>query len=67
MGIPLPRQARGRVLIVIGGFIFGAILGSVLAFRRGGARLDMLQYGGVFAIIFTVLGMFVTIVIGRLI
>jgi hypothetical protein len=54
-------------LIVIGGFLLGAILGSVLALRRGGRRLDMLQYGAVFAIIFTIIGMFLTIVIDRMV
>lgn len=54
-------------MIVIGGFIIGAILGSMLARRRGGARLDLLQYGAVFAILGTILGMFLTIAIGRMI
>ncbi|MGV8951506.1 MAG: hypothetical protein ACOH2M_10420 [Cypionkella sp.] len=54
-------------MIVIAGIIIGAILGSVLARKRGGRRLDMLQYGAVYALIFAIIGMFITIVIDRMI
>ncbi len=54
-------------MIVIAGLIIGAILGSLQARKRGGRRLDMLQYGAVYALIFTIIGMFITIVIDRMI
>ncbi len=43
------------------------LLGVVQARRKGGNRLDMLQYAGVFAIIGAIAGMFVTIAIDRMI
>lgn len=53
-------------MIVIGGFILGAILGATTALRRGGRNLDALQYGAGFAILFTLIGLFVTIFIDRM-
>lgn len=52
-------------MIVIGGFVLGAILGATTALRRGGRKLDALQYGAGFAILFTIIGMFITIFLGR--
>lgn len=53
-------------MIVIGGFILGAILGATTALRRGGRKLDALQYGAGYAILFTLIGLFATIIIDRL-
>ena len=52
-------------MIVIAGLILGAALGARTAIKRGGKRLDALQYGAAFAIIFTLLGLFLTIILHR--
>ena len=54
-------------MIVIACLFIGAVLGVVHARRRGGNRLDIWQYAGVFAIIGAIIGMFVTIGIDRMI
>jgi hypothetical protein len=53
-------------MIVIAGLVIGALFGWVRAARRGGNNLDKLQYAGVHAIIFTVIGMILTIGIDRM-
>ena len=53
-------------MIVIGGFILAAANGGVTAKRRGGRRLDILQYAAGYAIAFTLLGLFATIFIDRM-
>lgn len=52
-------------MFILGGTILGAILGAAIALRRGGRKLDALQYGAAFAIIFTLLGLFLTIILHR--
>lgn len=47
------------------GFVFGAILGAFRARARGGKRLDMLQWGAAFAILFGLVGLFALIFIER--
>ena len=54
-------------MIVIAGLVLGAIFGAVLAARRGGKRLDILQYAAGFGIAFCLLGLFVTIFIERMV
>lgn len=53
-------------MIVITSLITGAVLGTLSARRRGGNRLDMLQYGAVYAIVFGLLGMLATLAIEKL-
>ena len=53
-------------MIVIAGLFIGAVLGGLTAKRRGGKRLDILQYAAIYGIAFALLGMFATIVIDRL-
>jgi hypothetical protein len=53
-------------MIVIFGFIFGALLGSFRARRRNGSGFDIAQYAVAHAIFFALLGLFVTIAIDRL-
>lgn len=53
-------------MIVILGLIIGAILGGTIAVRRKGKALDILQYAAVFAIIFAIVALFVTIILHRL-
>lgn len=47
------------------GMVFGALLGAIVAKRKGGNRLDMAQYAGGFAIIFGLVGLFVAIYLAR--
>ena len=53
-------------MIVIAALIFGAIYGVYTASRKGGNRLDKAQYGAVYAIIFTLVGLFVTVAIDKM-
>lgn len=53
-------------MVIIGLFVIGAILGVVHQKRRGGSRLDMAQYGAVWALIGAIIGMFATIGIERM-
>ena len=47
------------------GMLIGALLGAVVAKRKGGNRLDMAQYAGGFAIIFGLIGLFIAIYLAR--
>lgn len=53
------------MIIPLGGMLIGAILGVLSAKRRGGKTLDLLQWGGVLAIIGGVIGLFVLVMIER--
>lgn len=53
-------------MIVLAGLVFGAILGAGLAKKRGGKKLDMLQYAAGFGILFSLLGLFATIFLERM-
>ncbi|MFZ1470695.1 MAG: hypothetical protein WAT09_17230 [Paracoccaceae bacterium] len=53
-------------MIVIGGLVLGVILGAVTAYRRGGKPADIAQYAAVYGILFTIIGLFATIMIERL-
>lgn len=46
--------------------LVGVVLGAVTALRRGGRKLDALQYAAGFGIAFTLLGFVVSILIVRL-
>ena len=52
-------------MIVLAGMVLGILVGSITAKNRGGQRLDILQYGAVYGIAFTLLGIFATIIIER--
>ncbi|MEX1235507.1 MAG: hypothetical protein WEB56_11040 [Roseovarius sp.] len=52
-------------MIVIIAAILGAIAGSLVARRRKGRTADILQYACVFALIFALVALFVTIMIQR--
>ncbi|MFM2356827.1 MAG: hypothetical protein RLZZ528_2563 [Pseudomonadota bacterium] len=54
-------------MIVIAGLILGSLYGYVRATRRGGNGFDKAQYTLVHGILFGVIGMFVTILIDRLV
>lgn len=53
-------------MIVILGAIIGAIIGGSLAKKRGGKPLDILQYAGIFALMFAIGGLFVTLFAHRI-
>ncbi|MFA5538345.1 MAG: hypothetical protein WCZ72_08825 [Gemmobacter sp.] len=53
-------------MIVIAGFVLGALWGAYLARRRRGNRLDMAQYAAGFGIAFALLGLFATIFLERM-
>jgi hypothetical protein len=50
---------------VLGGALFGALLGAGLARRRGGKAVDMAHYAAVLAICFALVGLFVSVLFGR--
>jgi hypothetical protein len=54
-------------MIVIAALIAGAMFGYVRARRRNGNTFDKAQYALVHAILFGVIGMFVTILIDRMV
>ena len=53
-------------MIVLAFALFGGLLGAGQARRRDGNRLDIAQYAAVYAIAFALLGLIVTIALGRL-
>ncbi|HSF65700.1 MAG TPA: hypothetical protein VLA78_15025 [Paracoccaceae bacterium] len=53
-------------MIVLAGLLGGAMAGAMLARKRGGKGLDMLQYAAGYGILFCILGLFLTIFIERL-
>ena len=52
-------------MIVLVAALIGAVLGALTARRRNGNRLDMLQYAAVYAIIFAMGGLALSIVLDR--
>ena len=52
-------------MITIIAAIAGMALGATTALRRGGKRLDALQYGAGYGVAFALLGMVITIIIDR--
>lgn len=52
-------------MIVLLGAILGTITGAMIAWRRKGRVADILQYAFVFFLIFTMAGLFLTLIIHR--
>lgn len=52
-------------MIVIIGAILGALTGALVAKRRKGNTADILQYAAVYCLIFTLAGLFLTLMIHR--
>ncbi len=50
---------------IAAGAAIGALLGAGLARRRGGRLADMLHYGAVLAIVLALVGLFVSVFLGR--
>ncbi len=53
-------------MIVIAGLLFGALFGALRARKRQGTGFDIAQYAAAHAILFALLGLFVTILIDKL-
>jgi hypothetical protein len=53
-------------MLVIAGVMLGGALGAMTAAKRGGKRLDILQYATAFGIAFGLLGLFLTIFVERM-
>ena len=53
-------------MLVIGGLVLGAIGGALYARRYGGKPIDMAQYAASFGIAFGLLGLFLTLLLDRL-
>ncbi len=53
-------------MIVIAGLVIGAIIGARTALKRGGRKLDALQYGAAYGILCALVGLVLTIIIGRI-
>lgn len=53
-------------MIVIASMLAGAVTGAYTAKRKHGNLADILQYGGVFAILFGLLGLFLTVFIEKM-
>ncbi|MEM1361567.1 MAG: hypothetical protein AAGF94_07595 [Pseudomonadota bacterium] len=54
-------------MIVIAGAVLGGSWGAWLARKRGGKPADMAQYAAGYAIAFALLGLFVTVLIDRIV
>lgn len=54
-------------MIVIAGLVIGAAIGARTALKRGGRKLDALQYGAAYGILFALVGLVITIVVGRIV
>lgn len=53
-------------MILIACLVIGAVLGWRRAVALGGNRKDRMQYAAAFALAFTVIGLFLTIIIDRI-
>ena len=53
-------------MIVLAGFLLGALWGALHARRRKGNRLDVAQYAGIFGIIGAVIGLLAAVILDRM-
>lgn len=53
-------------MFVIGGLVLGAIGGGLRARTRGGKAADIAQYAAVYAILFALIGLFLTLYLDRM-
>lgn len=49
----------------LGGLLIGALLGALMAKRKGGKALDLLQWAAVMALILGIIGLFIAIFMTR--
>lgn len=52
-------------MIVIIAALIGGIIGGTIAAKRGGKRLDIIQYVGIYALAFGLVGLIATLVLDR--
>ncbi|MCB1345297.1 MAG: hypothetical protein H6900_11905 [Rhodobacter sp.] len=52
-------------MFIFAGFLIGAVWGGIFARRKGGERLDIVQYAAVWGLIGAILGTVLTVVIQR--
>lgn len=53
-------------MFVILGALLGAIIGGLVARKRKGKILDIVQYAAMYAIAFSIIGLFLTIFLHRM-
>lgn len=53
-------------MYILAGLVLGAAFGSLRARGRGGNGKDIWQYGAVHAILFGLIGLFVTVLLNRI-
>jgi hypothetical protein len=53
-------------MIVIAGLVLGIVTGVFLAKRRGGGPTDMAHYAAVYGIAFSLAGLFLTLILDRM-
>ncbi|MBU2361020.1 MAG: hypothetical protein KKB02_19145 [Alphaproteobacteria bacterium] len=53
------------MILPLGGFVLGALIGAIRARMRGGKFLDMLQWGAACGVIVAIVGLFVLVYIQR--
>lgn len=53
-------------MFVIGGLVLGVLFGGYSARRRGGKAADIAQYAAVYAILFGLIGLFLTLFLDRM-
>ncbi|UAB90965.1 hypothetical protein I5192_12860 [Ruegeria sp. SCSIO 43209] len=61
------NKIRGCKMMAIAGALVGAVWGGVLAKRRNGNSLDILQYAAGYAIVCGLIAFFLSIAVVRLI
>jgi hypothetical protein len=53
-------------MIILVAALLGGIIGGIIAKRRKGAVLDILQYVAIYALAFSIPGLFITLIVHRL-
>ena len=53
-------------MLIILGALLGAVVGGMRAKRRRGRTADILQYAAVHAMLFALVGLFLTIIVARM-
>lgn len=53
-------------MLVFIGAVIGAIIGGTIAKKRGGKTLDIVQYVGIYALAFALVGMVATLIVHRM-
>jgi len=52
-------------MLILAGFVSGALWGGFLARRRKGSRMDIAQYAAAFSIAFAIVGLFATVLLDK--